>query len=741
MRKITLKVKHILIIIACIIFMVIMIPQVLIYISDKISEKNPDAANKLLKIYTSMSLTKAQKGEGLYKLAGIKPNNLNSIISSNGYFVPGEGTQSIKKGDIDNAIECYKKVMELGEENLYYERAYNGLIRLYYLSGKYKEAQALIEEGMSKKGYISLAASKHKIIYLLSERREQEAENLGLKLLESNKEDRDLNIIIGYIYYLKGDKDKAKEYWTVQINKGYSYKETENYVSFWYYLQMPVNRRSDENYENKSSDGKGELRGKVIVDGKPIAFALVWIEEDDSMILNTWRLDGGRFAITNSQGEYSIKDVEAGIYVQGLFVPRHLLTDAVLQRSDYRYVNIKAGEATSKDYNFVRIFSLSPKGEVIPQDGKIKLTWPKVEGASYYRLVYDMKMGGAIGSRIFAKNILGEEYVLNYNDLLQAQNGRRIYEDGKINAEYFIGPLPGQGINVYIEAYDKEGNLVNSSKAHISDPKAITSIKEAPRELSQGEKLIAKGDYEGAFKYYEKSVSENPQNIKDAKVLLTIYSAGMIYDRDFKESRYRDVKRAIELNDAIYNITKDRDYFIESLFKIDTRSLEGLNLEEAKLLEREYDKLKGETIPYYYYFDIALNYRRLGKLEEASKMYGKALEENKLGKDMQFEGVLLRLYLEESWEKFLDSCNLSYYKIDKEVLKANIKNMQLKPKNSQEYILYKKALEVLISPGDRKERKDSFLGIYNKATGDLKSVLKDIEPYYNYREPYYHIGE
>ncbi|WP_055665851.1 carboxypeptidase regulatory-like domain-containing protein [Desnuesiella massiliensis] len=731
MRKITLKVKHILILMCCIIFMILMIPKALVYISDKIAEKNPDAANKLLKIYTSMSLTKAQRGEGLYKLAGIKPNNLNSIISSNGHFNPG-GTQLIKKSDIDNAIECYKKVMELGEDNLYYERAYNGIIRLYYLNGNHKEAQSLIEEGINKKNYISLVASKHKIIYLLSERREQEAEDLGLKLLENNKEDMDLNIIVGYIYYFKGDKDKAKEYWTAQSNKGYNYEKAENYVSFWYSLVIPYNRRSNEDYEDKTIEGKGEVRGRVIVDGKPIAFALVWIDKDDSTIFDTWRLDGGRFAITNSQGEYVIKDVEAGIYVQGLYVPRHLLTDAVLQRSDYRYVNIRTGETTNKDYNFVKIFSLSPKGEVIPKDGKVKLAWPKVEGTSYYRLGYDMNMGGAIASRIFAENILKEELDLNYNDLLQAQMSRTISDEGKINPEYFIGPLPGQGINVYIEAYDKEGNLINSSKAHISNPKDITSIKEAPRELSEGEKLIAKGDYEEAFKYYEKSVSENPQNIKDAKVLLTIYSAGMIYDRDFKESKYRDVRKALELNNAIYDITKDRDYFIESLFKIETRSLEDLNVEEAKLLEKEYDKLKGEHIPYYYYFDIALNYRRLGKLEEASKMYGKALEENKYGKDMRFEGVLLRLYLEESWEEFLDSCNLSFYKIDKEALKANIKGMQLKFKSSEEYILYKKALEVLISPGERKEKKESFLQIYNKSTGDLRKVLKSIDKYYHY---------
>lgn len=733
MRKITLKVKHILIIITCIIFMVIMIPQVLIYISDKISEKNPDAANKLLKIYTSMSLTKAQKGEGLYKLAGIKPDNFTSFISSNGSFSPGR-PQVIKENDIDNSIEFYKKVMQLGENNLYYESSYNGLIRLYYLKGWYKEAQELIEEGINKKNYISLAASKHKIIYLLSERRYEEAESLALSLLENHKEDRDLDKIVGYIYYFKEDLERAKEYWTKGNNMNYNYSKVKNNVSDWYSLNEPYIEGYRNNEKEIVGEGKGELRGKVVIDGRPIPFALVWVDKDDRTIYERWKLYEGRFTLTDSKGEYVIKNIEEGNYVQSIYVPKHLLIDTRLQRSDYRYVNIKAGEVTSKDYNFVRIFSLSPKGEVIPQDGKVKLTWPKVEGASYYRLAYDMKMGGSIGSRIFAKNILGEEYVLNYNDLLQAQNGRRIYEDGKINAEYFIGPLPGQGINVYIEAYDKEGNLVNSSKAHISDPKDITSIKEAPRELSPGEKLIAKGDYEGAFKYYEKSVSENPQNIKEAKVLLTIYSTGMIYDRDFKESRYRDVKRAIELNDAIYNITKDRDYFIEGLFKIDTRSLEGLNLEEAKLLEKEYDKLKGETIPYYYYFDIALNYRRLGKLEEASKMYGRALEENRFGKDMQFEGVLLRLYLEESWEEFLDSCNLSFYKIDKEALKANIKNMQLKPKNSQEYILYKKALEVLISPGDRKERKDSFLGIYNKATGDLKDVLKDIEPYY-------HIGE
>lgn len=731
MRKITLKVKHILILMCCIIFMILMIPKALVYISDKIAEKNPEGANELLKIYTSMSLTKEQKGEGLYKLATIKPDNFTSFISSNGSFSPGR-PQVIKENDIDNSIEFYKKVMQLGENNLYYESSYNGLIRLYYLKGWYKEAQELIEEGINKKNYISLAASKHKIIYLLSERRYEEAESLALSLLENHKEDRDLDKIVGYIYYFKEDLERAKEYWTKGNNMNYNYSKVKNNVSDWYSLNEPYIEGYRNNEEEIDGEGKGELRGKVVIDGKPIPFALVWVDKDDRAIYERWRLYEGRFILTDSKGEYVIKNIEEGNYVQSIYVPKHLLIDTRLQRSDYRYVNIKAGEVTSKDYNFVRIFSLSPKGEVIPQDGKVKLTWPKVEGANYYRLGYDMKMVGATIGRILAENILEEKYDLNYNDLLQAKMSLTISDDGKLNPEYFIGPLPGQCINVYIEAYDKEGNLVNSSKAHISDPKDITSIKEPPRELSPGEKLIAKGDYEGAFKYYEKSVSENPQNIKDAKVLLRIYSVGMIYDRNFKEAKYKDTKKALELNNAIYDITKDRNYFIESLFKIETHSLEDLNVEEAKLLEKEYDKLKGEAIPYYYYFDIALNYRRLGKLEEASKMYGKALEENRFGKDMQFEGVLLRAYLEESWEEFLDSCNLSFYKIDKEALKANIKSMEAKPKNSEEYILYKKALEVLISSGDRKERKESFLEIYNKATGDLKDVLKDIEPYYHY---------
>jgi len=743
MKKIKIKVKHLIYIaLTLILIRFLIIPQG-IYLAAKISEKKDIEVSKVLyKRYSELAVGKEEKAKALYNLAeSIVPNFEGEKYREKIFPTMSTVGSSISAEMIDNACKNYNDIIERYKDTSYYSKAYGRIINLYMIKGNHKEAERIIEEGIkSSNKEIRILSTKYRIVYLMAERKYEEGISLGEDLIKNGSGDNDVYMLLGDIRFYSGKYEEAKVMYG-RVETLYNSKQKAEDKNFYYY-NGEADRYSRVGVIDRvlfNSEGRNTLFGQVKINGQSIPLALVYVKEiqDNENGSFTGIEKDCIMAVTDLNGNYRIEGIKDGKYELGVDVATVCLYNTTYQAPKEEAVILKSGERKEYNFTFVPpIKVLNSKGIIYPKDNKIFLQWEKVEGAAYYRInTIDFenpeKMEGNSCSGPIMEEIYDTKTTL---DILKANNIPRGFFTDDSNVpnfqSYFGSFYPGCKTPIYITAYDADNRCIGSSKAIKMESKNMIIISVSEKDLTEADRLILKSQPEKALKLYEEALKKNPKDIHAMDVLSRIYSIGtkVIYG-DFPQNEKREnqnVERAFQLRKNLYNITGNSEY-IKSL----PRLIEGSKEVQKQILE-ELKKLPDEELnseQYSFMARISLKYE---DLDNADVYFDKARDKSKSYIDMN--SVILKLYLNDNVSAIAraeEMNNLFLYKINKEEFIESINKLSNVNKSSEDYNRFKEAIRLILL------KNDGYIEAYKNVSNSIQD--KDLKDFINIMNLWYGI--
>ena len=741
MKKIKIKVKYLIYIFLFLVLMrFLIIPQGIYLAAKAVEEKDIQVSKVLYKRYAELAVGKEKRAKALYNLAeSIVPSSEG--IQYRAYIFPNmsRNGNNTTVEMIDNACRYYKEIMEKYKNTSYYSKAYGNTIYLYMLKGNHQEAMYLIEEGInSSYKDIRVLSIKYKMVYLTAERKYEEGISLGEDLVKGGNGDRDVYMLLGDIRRYSRRYEEAKEMYEKAGTLKVSKEKIEDKGFHYYDGEADSFRRArfiDKELLNK--EGNNTLYGNVKINGKPVPLALVYVKEiDENDITSSIGIEGeGIMAMTDLSGNYKIEGIKEGKYVLGVDVPVVSLYQTTYQAPKEGYVVLKKGVSKEINFTFVPpIKTLMPKGIVYPVDNKVNLQWEKVEGAAYYHInVVEFhnpeKMEGNSTSGSILKAIYDTKGTLEINRGNMVVRGFSLGDSHVPNPQAYLGSFyPGCKTPIFITAYDAENRCIGSSNAIKMEAKDMIIVSISEKELTEGDKLILKGQPEKALKLYEEILKKNPNDIHALEVLSKLYSIGtkIIYDESSREEKKENVniERAFQLRVKLYNLTGNNEY-IKSLTSlvIDSKEQQKKGLEELK-------KLPENELDFEQYHFMAEASLKLEDYKTADLYFDKAWE--KSTHYVSMDSVILKLYLNNSIGAIKRADNmidLYLYKINKEELIESMEKLNNVDKSSEDYDEFRKLIKLLLSKnaGYREEYKNINASIQND---QLKKIVNQLKLWY-----------
>lgn len=532
--KIKVKVKTIILFTLLIAFFyLVLVPfttlQVARFLDSRYSEKS--------KVFYESFISKAliwNKSEALYGYGQrlIGPTNKYQIMM--GGWAGGDHT--VTMDDMEKGIESLKKIIEKenkSKKDLKYARLAYGRIMDAYI--KLQSPEDLIhwinwgkDEADEKINYIS-------DLYLAFYHFANRDYGLAEKILDNYNEDSPL---IDYGYYFlrgelalwKGDIELSKELYS----KGRSTINLKTEAFSQLFSSYSYNSR-DYWFKDHYDRIKGKLKvsGKVTFDGKPMPFVEVYLQEIGAGI----RVGGGYLiGITDVNGEYETLGFRPDRYEIGIGLDEATLPGKVYQRPDKEYIDLKSH--MDFDFSFVSPLKVirPGTGETVEGD-KFQVEWEEVQDADYYHVTATSFLNFNNKSQGNVTFPIEDE---NYNYKLK---GNKATFDLNILRDKFIGAawdgedfialptailgifLPDNQYPIMVNAYDRNGNLINSSgglRIHYEDLPSFN----IQRDLTVGEELILKMKYEEAIEHYSKVLEKDGNNKEALFYLSKIYMIG-----------------------------------------------------------------------------------------------------------------------------------------------------------------------------------------------------------------------
>lgn len=741
MKKIKIKVKHVFYIVLVLILMRFLIIPQGIYLAAKISEKKDIEVSKVLfKRFAKIAVGKEERAKAIYSLAeSIVPNSHSReyrMIIFPSIMTTGNNTTSEM---IDNACKYYKEIIEKYENTAYYNKAYGNIINLYMINGRHQEAMKLIEKGIksSNKG-IKVLSTKYKMVYLIAERKYDEGISLGEGLIKNGNGDNDVYMLVGDMKLYSRKYEEARAMYK-KIDTLNNSKKTEEEKNFYYY-NGDADFYSRLRFIDKvllKKEGNSTLCGNVKINGKPVPLALVYVREIDDNELGSFigQEKEGIMAVTDFDGNYRIEGIQNGKYEVGVDVPVVDLYNTTYQTPKEGYAILK-GEAT-KEFNFTFVPPIKvskPKGTVSLIDNKVCLEWQKVDGAAYYRINVvefqnpDEMKGNSVSGPI-TEEIYGTKATLNINKINIATRGVMSNDKRVPNPQAYLGSFyPGCKTPIFITVYDGENRCIGSSNSLKMEAKDMIIVSTSEKGLTEGDRLILKGEPEKALEFYEGTLKKSPNDIHALEVLSKIYRVGTKFNYDknqpYEKIENQNMERAIHLIQSLYNITGNNEYIKSLTYLIDSSKDEQRKiLEELKKLpESELDSQE-----YHFMADVCL---KLEDYKSADMYFEKAWE--KSSSYVSMDSVILKLYLNDNAAAIKKTDNmreLNLYKINKDELMEAARNLNNVDKNSEDYIKFKKAIKLLLVKNDgyREEYKITSDSIQNK---QLRNFIKQLNLWY-----------
>jgi len=745
MRKIRIKVKHLLYI-ALGLFLTVfyLLPNAMFIYAEAMEKRDIEASKVYYKRYIEMFPFGGRRAEALYNLAQSIVPDYNVRGRYIIYADCSSWGDMITSDMIKNASVYYKKILEEYKDTKYYEKAYGSLIGTYILGGMFDEANNLIEKGLrSENEGVVLAASKYKMLYLIVGREYGEAEKIGCKYMDEGLADADIYMLMGDINFYSRDLEEALEYYNrAEERTRWQMGGSQDEFKMGYYKEarpessIDVVKRMMGGYS-----GNNIVKGKVTVNGKPAPFVQVYLK-DEEKISSIGYEDRYIKAITDFNGYYEIPSVPDGGYTVGIGISPVLLEDTRYQTPAEGYFYLEGGEEKEYDFTFSSTMKLiKPKGNVIPVDGKVEVQWEEVEGASYYllRLVMFETSENSSSYVTFSADdrIFGTSYTMNIDALNMRSSGFMIDDEGRYNPQAYMGVFhPGSSVPIFVEAYDSRGNMIKSSVPMRLNFDEMTVINIHEEGLTEGDKLILERKPEEAIESYKSDLEKNPEDIHALRMLSKIYSLGtrVIYlEGGGEEAENRDFKKALEYANRLYSITGDISY-VKNLL-----SMHMENREDFELALREYLKIPEEHLKGEDYSRIGDLYLRLKNYSKADNYYEKAYKEYRDTDSSNMTPVILKIYLGDydGSLKFVRSFEPRLYAIEKHKLEENIEKLKAMDKASQDYRNFEDALRLALELKGSTMTELEFKAIYNRVKDPvLLEILEAVGNYYHLFQNY-----
>lgn len=567
--KIKVKIKTLLLISTVFALIVVWgVPTITMGIAKYLDSRGSEKASLFYEKYANNRFANNIEGKYLYASSLVRSFNKYTI-----YNTGWGGGENNSPEDISNAkeilIDNLKDQPKTRTDEDYYIKSYNLLMEALIATGDVGELRYWIQFGNSSSlEDLNYYGDIYESFLFYANRDYDKAQEIMDKYKLIKADDYLFNILQGEILFMQENYDEAVVYFEKVHNTHYSKRRDSAFGSTGY-----INRGwwiKDE--FQKMGYGDNKVKGRVIYDGEPLAFVEIFINP----AYGGFRSGGeSYYAITDENGEFETVGLMDGTYDVGIGIEGALLTDKVMERSSYQYLDLSGngGEIYFKFNNTMKITTPKP-GEVISGD-TFMVSWEEVEGASYYRVepvVFSQpfeKSGSSFRSAIADVNgnlnIKDTKAYFNINRLSNLISG--ITYDGE---DYIIGAnavlgifLPEIEYPIVVNAYTEEGGLITSSLALRTYYDQIASVRFGG-ELSEGEKLILNQEYPQAIEYFENMLNEDPSNLKALNYMAKIYGLG------WKKGE-KDLEKALNFANRYSHIANDSQLIFEiaRLFSIE----------------------------------------------------------------------------------------------------------------------------------------------------------------------------
>ncbi len=711
--KIKVKVKTLILVSLGILFFIFgVIPFANIELANYLSNKKPEIAEKLYDNYIKYP-TSLRKDEALYKQA----ENIMGGFSRYNIMMGGKMWNKLLDYDsVTKAIENSKKIIKDYSKSDYYTLAYKNILDSYIYLGDSDNLEEWLHWGKSKNNKdIRQISILYEGYNHFANREYREAKEILESLTLGNRD-------IDYIYYfLKGhiefemeNFDKALEYYNKASEIGWKYGTN------FFGSVVPDGRKAWLN-ELDFHKGENKIKGRVTVDGVGVPFVEVYLQ----YINQGYSSSGIDFVvITDKDGYYETIGIKEGRYDLGIGIGTPILFDKVYLDKKGRFLDILGD--TEYDFKFVTPMNvISPRPGELVNHNKFVVEWKEVEGADYYTVFSvgfeepeNMK-GSSMTFALVDENkeyeIKGNKGVFNIQTLRKTGSGSGFRTGSQmINPTSITGYFyNGIEMPIIVNAYDKEGNKLNSSMPLATYYNNTPSIK-IEGELTEGEKLILNKEYEKAIEHYENILIEDENNI-EALFYLTRFNM-----LDWKKGK-KDIAKAIDYLIRLYNISGDTELLSKLLLEMEPDECRQYKESIAEL----FNMIPEEKMTSDLYWSRGNYYIYIGEFEEAKEDF--LLTENIFLPDI----IYIDLYYSE-YEKaidFLRSKDTTFYYMNKGKLIEGIELLSKLPQDDKEYIIFKEYLSRLLKrEEDYNKRKEDFDKVYSSIKNPgIKIILNEIK--------------
>lgn len=705
-----------------------------LYYADHFSKTGSEQSINLYKRYLSYFPYMHNGDRILFNIATniipMENGNACSTIFSDGSSI---GSIYINQEMLDNATVLYKKIYKTYPNSKYGIKAYNNLLCLYTYTGNTKAGEETIKTGLrSKIKKIYLIAVKYDMLYETAKRNYPAVIKTANTLIKLNEADSEIYKLLGDAYLFNSDYKNARSSYakTHGANNSYSYDFDINKYNIYINSLTPAKETCLQTYT--LAKGKGStISGSVKIKGVGIPFATVILAPYQNGGMSS--ADGDVTALsglTDYKGDYVLKNIPPGDFKIGLIIPSPYLNNAVKVQNPIQVLDTAKNKNFNCDFNFSEPIKMkSNTGFVKPLNDKILLQWNKQPNAAYYQLDVilfgDSKsFTGSYSTLAITKNLYSTKFLLDINNYTIDSYGSFTDSNGYMNPHSYLGLFYNNcKTPVFVNAYDKNGLLISSTAPQMVNYKNLVIINNAQKIINPGDAYVLSHRLGKAITYYENYLKAHPRDIHSMTVLSNIYTAGTHFVTKTGTSTGKNLNRALELNEQLYNITQNVSYLSRKIF------IYGYELSKPQKIIEEYNRYPKATLEASDYETLGETYLSLGRLTEAQKSFKSAskLKGNSINNDLP--PLLLDLYNGDLIAALIYTNNLAerIYSIDKESFLTDITKLKKSDLITKDYTYFQQALKITFKRHLEDHDKDNFK-LFIKITKNpyLKDILIQI---------------
>ncbi|WP_425448626.1 hypothetical protein [Dethiothermospora halolimnae] len=431
--------------------------------------------------------------------------------------------------------EEYNKIKNVYKKDDLLARYEIGVSLMNWLGGKSDKAIYIlenidyIEEELNDIRKLNLA-----IMYINSNRIKEGQQIIKKDINKNDKYKYIREGIIQYVKFIEGNFDDfsySKEY-----NYNYKPKIEDPYVV--HLDNMDSVLRNIKNFldmRDKHENYKNEVTGNISYKGKGMSNIIVYLKEEEyksSCSFGEYNLVNDyikALAVTDSDGNYTIKNIPDGNYIIGVLLDWHKVKDKKIEFKGEPIMIINNNKKLKCDIEMIDGIKIANVEKL--DKNKFEINWKDDRGdISYYSL--NLEKEGV--NYYVADNIKTKSTIIDLNKQLKDGDilisGMTSNSLG-VNPYFILPPLYFSGdYKVQVNGYNREGDIITDSRGTFNNEEVYINIE--GKELTKADKYLVERDYEKAIELYDKSLKEDPKDIHSAKILAKLYKKGWKYDRE-----------------------------------------------------------------------------------------------------------------------------------------------------------------------------------------------------------------